>query len=212
MLLPAITLLFSALTGPASQRGDVMQERKFDAEGYHCVFRIKEIRLASTERNEIALIECAGRTVLEHNLQDAGIGNIAFRDLDEGSYPQHERIAVSWERGTGAGLTVFEVARFDLSHSGSLPGARVVFEHWSKCGAEVFEQGDVLLANVGHRVVDNEILPSGTNVYRWKDGKYVFDHAFRWKVDASDSDRYCILLNPTTCPAEVSSKPLPISD
>jgi hypothetical protein len=207
MLPLLIAVLFSSAAGPPSQPGNVVQERTFDVGGSDCVFRVAASRLQSGEPNEAVSVECDGRILLRHDLQDADLGNAVFSEGNEGSDPQHERIAVSWERGTGAGLTVFDVGRLALP-PGSGPTAKLVFEHFSKCGAEVFEQGDVLFANVGRRFVGSQILPAGTNVYRWKNGKYTFDHAFLWSEDASDSDRYCILMKPARCPAKIEDKPI----
>lgn len=204
-MLPLLTaaFLWASTPPPKHHHTVVTQQRSFEANGYSCVAQILETHTPSDERNEEVTITCDGAPILTHDLEDAGIGNVALNNVDS----MHVRLIVPWERGTAAGLTVIEA-----HHERTGAKAEVVFEHSSACGAETFDNGDVIFTNVGKRLLGDEILPAGTNVYRWKDGKYMFDQGFRWRPTATDNDRYCILMNPASCPAEIASKPVPDSE
>ena len=200
-LLLASVLWYSALV-VAHPTSIVLQQRSFDANGHSCNVKVMAREIPVTrEPNERIWVRCDGATILTHDLGDAGVHNIVLYD-DDTTAPT--RIEVNWERGTGAGLTIIEV-----HHTPIRAVASIAFEHFSKHGAESFENSDILLAHVGNRFLASEMIPEGTNIYRWKEGKYSFECGFRWRSDARWKDRYCILLNVQTCPADQTTTPVP---
>lgn len=185
--------------------------RRFDVGGHACEFAVRESYVKSGERKEHVWISCNGHKAIDKDFGDAGVGDIVLAQEFDGERG-HVRIAMQWERGTGAGLTVFEIARFDLSHPWTKPEARVIFEHFSATGAETLDSGNLLLANVGRRFLGNQVLPAGTNLYRWNGNRYVFERSFTWKQAAGPESRYCVVAAPNSCPADISQRPLPNPD
>ena len=166
--------------------------------GSRCTASIQEAILPSTEPNEKLKVLCDNQDILTYDLRDAGIQSLT---------PSHDgsgRIEVLWERGTGAGITIFQVRSAD-----GKPSAKKVLEHFTATGGESFENQNIVFVNVGKRFVGSEILSAATNVYKWRDGAYVFVAAYRWNPSASYRDRYCILLPSAKCPAVISSVPIP---
>jgi len=175
-------------------------ERHFDVGSASCSLEVVSSRKATGERDEKVDISCAGKTMLIHDLGDGSVLNVSVSVHDP------LRIAVNWERGTGAGITVFSFIEFPKGIK-----AKVAFESFSKCGAESYDDNDILLAHVGRRFLstDSFIVPKGTNVYRWKDGAYVFQEGLRWNSDAPWDARYCVLSGHEACPAERTNKLIP---
>jgi hypothetical protein len=181
----------------------ILEQRRFEVvNGDSCIAEIVESHRETGEPNERVRIRCQNKTIFTHDLRNAGIQNMAL--YTGPNYAGPIRIAINWERGTGAGLTILEI-----HSSPTRTIASIAFESFSKIGAEVFENGDVVLANVGHRFLENEIVPEGTNLYRWKESKYQFERGFLWQKDAKWIDRYCILLKAEACPANQVTTPVP---
>lgn len=172
--------------------------RTFEANGSNCRVEVLATELKTGEPNQKIRISCDGASLLVDDLHDATVGIEIF---DENT-TSLVRIIAEWERGTAAGLTVFAV------NPTSPRKAKIIFNHFEKCGGESLENGEVLLAHVGKRFVGSEILPAATNVYRWEGHQYEFQSSFTWKDSASWQDRYCVVMRPTGCPAMLDTKPV----
>jgi len=175
-------------------------ERHFKVGSTPCSLEVVSSTKISGEPNQKINFSCAGKAILTHDLDEGSAFSITV------SIREPLRIAVNWERGTGAGMTVFS---FKELPEGVM--AKVVFESFSKCGAESYDDNDILLAHVGRRFLDTDssIVPIGTNVYRWKDGAYVFQEGFRWNSNSPWVARHCILSGREACPAQRTSKLIP---
>jgi hypothetical protein len=194
----AIFLLAAMLMGAVRPPDRTLQLRRFDVGDVACSVHVIERRSKTGEQLEAADFRCNGKAVLHYDFGDGDVLNLSVSILSP------TRVAINWERGSVAGLTVVAITKSPHGVQ-----AKVVFEHLSKCGAESFDEGDVLLVHVGRRFRDDSILSAGTNVYRWKDDAYVFERGFVWKEDAEWDDRYCILFKPDACPADRVTKPVP---
>lgn len=186
--------------GAPALPGSLVEQRQFQAGDHRCAVSVVSSSLASGETDEILIVRCDGSRLLSHNLGDAAIHNVEV--FGDGT-TNPVRVIIDWERGTGAGITALAIKQ-------NLHGisAEIAFDHFSKIGGEAFENGETILANVGHRFDGAAILPHATNLYHWNEGRYQFVGSFLWKSNASWSDRYCILENPNGCPAEHSSNPI----
>jgi len=192
-----IFLMAAMLMASVRTPDRTMQLRRFDVGDYACSVRVIEHQSKTGEQREAADLQCDGKTVLHYDFGDGDVVNLSL------SIHTPTRIALSWERGSVAGLTVFA-----MTSTARGVQAKVVFEHSSACGAESFDDGDVLLVHVGRRFSNDSILPAGTNVYRWKDDAYVFERGFVWKEGAKWDDRYCVLFRTDACPADGVTKPV----
>jgi hypothetical protein len=197
----AIAVLFAASAIYSQSTGKSVLKRSFEVGNEKCLLDVDERTSPSSPTETKLSISCDNRTLFVDNLKDAQIGNVNFSSNDPYG---HLRIEFNFGRGLIAGTKVIEVSTSSTGDS-----VRVIFDHQSRLGAEVFDQGDTILADVGRRFANATILPKATNVYRWKDGKYAFEGAFLWNKNANSADRYCILANPATCPAEKLVKPIP---
>ncbi|HSY36373.1 MAG TPA: hypothetical protein VK814_11535 [Acidobacteriaceae bacterium] len=195
-----LLLSFMLIAGPvsATKRPIIEQSRKFSVENASCDFRVLTSYNADQEPDTRLNIRCDQKTVLDNDLFDAGVTD-AFISLHEPT-----RLAVTWERGTGGGYLTVYAFKVEAGHL----LAKVVYDR----AGEVLDDGDVILEELGRRMLNGEWLPSVTNVMRWKGGGYHFERGFRWNSDASWDSRFCVLVNPNECPAEQSSHPLEPDD
>jgi hypothetical protein len=176
----------------------IEQSRKFSVGNTPCDFRVLTSYNADQEPDTRLNVRCNQKIILDKDLFEAGVTD-TFISLREPT-----RLAVTWERGTGGGYLTVYTFKAEAGHI----LANVVYDR----AGELLDDGDVILEELGRRMLDGEWLPSVTNVMRWKNGSYHFERGFRWNSDASWDSRFCVLVNPNECPAEQSSHPLEPDD
>jgi hypothetical protein len=160
------SLAFALATGQPVPlaKARLKEQLAFDVGGTPCELRViyKEL-LASSET---ALVTCDHLTVLNRDLGQAGLLNI---EMVNSSNTESVRAIVIFERGLNVTMMVLSISK-----GRSKITASVAYEHSSHVPAEVFEGGAIILEHVGRRFDSEEVLPSGTNVYRWQNGQYKF--------------------------------------
>jgi hypothetical protein len=159
-----------------------------------CLIEAREQTDATAGRDVTLVIRCGGRVVLKDDFNDASINDISV------SVHEPTLISVSWESAAGAALAVYVL-------DATTPGKVTAKSVWGGRG-ETVDGGAVLFEELGRRELGDLFLPAVTNVYRWKNGKYVFEAGYTWRKNASWESRYCVLVNAVACPAVRSAKVL----
>jgi hypothetical protein len=198
MLLSLLLLgFFSFQSGSSSAAHETLQQRRFDVADHKCELIVKGYRLQSGEPSESLTISCDGNQVYQQEFRDTDVGNVTV----DGWQPT--LICLTWERGTGSGITVVSLENVN----GKVMSAKLL-DYFAKCGGKFFDSGRIVFENAGRRNFAKFIVPEATNVYHLVGAVYIFQGSYRWNERAGPWEDLCILAHSELCAAKRSETPI----